>query len=143
MSEQFEMAYLPDYQGDKREVIQSNINAPVGVDSIYIAVQSDVDLYRQVEIMNTWRDLWDFIRDYNEMRQVGALYAMRDINKPQSYTRVAQDITGVTTTDLLIGIGANVNNSALPTGEEMAVNMLETSFKQLREFANENFLKAL
>ncbi len=141
MSEMFEMPYIPDYQGDKLDAFYSSTHTVVGTDNIQLAVQSDVDLNRQTEIIEGWRQLWNFVRDNNVMSGTGTFYAAKHIDANLGQTRILLDLVGVEPTDIVIGVGSAVNNSAAPTGEEMAVNMLETSFKQLREFSLEVFFK--
>lgn len=137
MSEQFQIPYTPDFQGDKREVVQSGTHVPVDADSIYCVVQSDIFLNRQVEILDGWRKLWDFVRDGNHMLGDGPLYASRDINAPPSATRITVDIASVTTTDIVIGIGVNVNADA--SGGTSANQMIGSAFRMIRDAARETF----
>ncbi len=142
MSEMFEMAYIPDYQGDKNVAFYSSTHTPVGTDNIQLAVQQDVDLNRQTEIIEGWRQLWNFMRDTNILSGTGTVYLARHIDANTDQARILPDLTGVLPDDIVIGLGANVNAGG-GLGEEMAVNMLETAFRQLREVALEQFFKGI
>jgi len=138
----FEMTYIPDYQGNKLTVVHSDTHTPVGANNIQISIQSDVDLNRQTEIFEGLRQNWDHMRDNNMLSSPsGPLYVARNIDTPKSGIRQLVDLSGVEDVDIVIGVGASVNANG--SGEEMAVNMLETAFKQLREYAKENFFKSI
>ena len=139
MSEQFEMPFRPDYQGDKLAVVHTDTHTPVGVDNIQLVVQSDVDLNRQSEIIEGWKGLWEHMRDSNMLSSTsGPLYVARDIDAPKSGVRQLVDLVDVETTDIVLGVGADVN----VVGEN-ASQMHDSAFRMLREWAKENYFSAI
>ncbi len=138
MSEQFEVPLSGGihWQADKRAILHTQTNVPVGVDSVYIVIQSNINLNRQVEIIEGLRNLSDALRDNNQVGTTGAIYAMVDIEGRKADIRFAADIALVTTTDLVVGIGPNVNQTRVTYSQ-----IIESAFRMLREYALENFLK--
>ena len=137
MSEQFEMPFIPDYQGDKREVVQTDTHVLVGDNNLQVVVQSDVDLHRQNEILNGWKKMWDHMRDNNMLSApLGPLYVAMDIDH-FGVMRQYTDIASVTTNDLVIGVGLTVATNGV--GAEQASQQIDSAFRMIREWARENF----
>ncbi len=140
MSEQFTMplSNLPHWQASKLNIVQTQIHTPVPADDVYIVIQSDIDLRRRVEILEGLRNLSDALRDNNQVGSTGAVYAIVDIAGRKADIRFAADIATVTTTDLVVGIGPNMNLAHVVYSQ-----IIESAFRMLREYANDEFFKKL
>ncbi len=140
MSEQYEMKILPEYSGNKLAVTHTATNTPVDADSIYLVVQTNINLARQVEIIEGWRRLVHHARENNVLTATAlASYSIVDINtRATSNIRQATDIVGVTANDLVIGIGANI-----VIKEDGFTNIIENAFTQLIDWVRENGVPVL
>ena len=140
MSEQFQMQISdlgPHWQPSKLNIIHTDTHVPVGADHIQFVIQGDVDLNRVVEIFETAKFLVDHMRDANMMSSAGgSIYAMVGIEARKAGVRQATDILGVEATDIVIGVGDNINVASHNFSQA-----LDSGFRMLREYAKDEFLK--
>jgi len=139
MSEQFSMPISggSHWVPSKLNIVHTDVHTPVGADDICIVIQSDIDLRRKLEILEGLRELSNHMRDHNMLSSTsGPVYAVVDIEHRKSGVRQYTDIASVTTTDLVVGVGPNVNQ----LGEQYS-QTLESGFLMLREYAKDEFLK--
>lgn len=122
-------------------IVTEGVAAEVGANDIAIYALDNVPLYKQLEIFNAWRWLWNGVRDRNllDSQFVGAiLYTYSNINiLTENDRRTSSALIDLNPEDVVIGIGLNVT-----TDFRGAVTPLETGFEKLRHAALEQFLKA-
>jgi len=139
MATQFYMTLLPSYDGNKLNCVATDIPLETPPDDISLYIGDDVPLYRQSEIKNAWKWLYEGVKSRNlldDQFKGSLLYTAVDINAITiNNRRTSTELTPYTDSDVIIGIGANV--TAL--GD---TNILEAAFQQLIEFAAEETLKA-
>lgn len=125
-----------------KEIISYTVSptvTAVAANSIMVACGDDVDLNRQVEIINAWKMLRDGVRDRNLFATWGPslLYTAVDIDEITiPNRRTASETTAFTTSDVYIGLSAEVMGL---TNEYLL--MLDTAFAQLADIALEEVLK--
>jgi hypothetical protein len=111
------------------------------VDDNGIAVYAGATVadYRQIEIINAWRFLWNGVRDRNIMQQfAGVIYSGVDVEHIDENARTTSATFGdFGDNDIFIGIGQLVVAEFL----DYTV-ILETAFQQLRDTALEDTYKA-
>ena len=143
MSEQFEMRVRDGshWVPSKLNIIRTGTQVLVDADSVYVAIQSDVDLRRNTEIFESQKFLINQARDNDLFNQVGGdLYVYTSMGARHGSYEFAGDISGVSTNDITIGLGANLIQEGL--GGAHAMNtMLESAFQMIREYIKDEFLK--
>lgn len=139
MAKQWYMTFLPDKDGNKLKCTYTDIALDTPGTDISLYVGDTVPLYRQSEIKNAWKWLYQGIKSRNllDSQFSGAvLYSGASINALTiNNRRTASDIATFNDDDVAIAIGLD---STL-VGD---VNFLEEAFTQLIEFAAEETLKA-
>ncbi len=144
MSEQFEMI-VPSatlWSPNKLAIVHTATQVPVNAAAVYIAIQSNVDLTRQTEIIEGLRRLVNYASDNKVMSDTtfpAAAYVRMPVGGSESDMVVEGDIANVTPDDLVIGIGGTLRGE--PVGSDSLNVMLESAFTMLRDYALENFLK--
>jgi len=139
MSEQFSMPISGNihWVPSKLNIVHTDTHVPVGADDVYIVIQSNIDLRRKLEILEGLKNLSDHMRDANMMSSSsGPLYAVVDIEGRKANVRQYTDIASVTVTDLVIGVGPNVNQLGAQFSQT-----LDSAFTMLRDYAKDEFLK--
>ena len=125
--------------GNKLDCTYVAVGAETAGSQISLYIGDAVPEYRQSEIKNAWKWLYEGIKSRNlldDQFKGSLLYTAADINAITiNNRRTSTELTPYTDTDVIIGIGANV--TAL--GD---TNILEAAIQQLIEFAAEETLKA-
>lgn len=138
MAKHFTLTMLPGQQGWKPAVVETDLVAPVDPNDIAISFGDAVEEHRAVEIMNGWEWLWGGVRDRGLLNEqfVGAvLLTGAPINSLVDASRKTSSTGGdFDENDVFLSIGANI--AADTNG---ATQMLDSGFRMLREYANENF----
>jgi hypothetical protein len=140
MSIQWVATYTPSLDSTKMAMTYVPVGAAVTADQVAIYIGDSVPMYRQVEIIEGWRWLYQGVRERNLLDgppwQGSPLYTGADIsNMTANDRRTGADMTPFTATDVMIGMGANVT----ATGDKETLHAI---FTQLRQFASEATLKA-
>ena len=139
MATQWFMTFLPDGDGNKLrcEVTNTPLDTPPAVISLYVG--DLVPLYRQSEIKNAWKWLYESVKSRNLLDgpySGAVLYTGVDINDiTSSNLRTSSVLADFNTSDIILAIGLDVTTRG-------DTNLLEAGFQQLIEFAAEETLKA-
>ena len=137
MSEQFNMPFIPDYQADKNSISQVGVLAEVAVNDMTCGFGDDVQTHRALEVLERLEAAWNHMRDNNMLSSAsGPLYVNIDINNLVVVQNVS--IINVQPTDVFVGVGASVNVAG-----ENASQMMDSSFRMLREWMSENYFKSV
>ena len=139
MAKQWYMTFLPDQDGNKLECNYTEIALETPFLDISLYVGDDVPLYRQSEIKNAWKWLYEGIKSRNLLDGQFVsfpLYTAVDINAITiANRRTSSELTPYTSTDIILALGQTVTEY----GDNV---MLEAAVQQLIEFAAEETLKA-
>lgn len=138
MTTMYTMPITPARQGSKLLITQTVTPVEVDVNNIAIYTLSAVPDYRQLEIINAWRWLWNGVRDRNILTDfaAGPVYSAVSIDKiGETDRRTSTDLVSLNTDDVVIAIGATARSVD-------ATNILESGFAMLRDHAREAGLLA-
>jgi hypothetical protein len=122
-----------------QSITTSGIVDAVDDNGIAVYAGATVATYRQVEIVNAWKFLWNGVRDRNILQQfAGVIYSGVDVEHIDENSRSTSATFGdFGDNDIFIGIGQLVVAEML----DYTV-ILETIFEQLRDTALEDTFKA-
>lgn len=144
MSHSFTIAVPPNAPKQTAAYVESLIQAPTGGIGIYII--DPAPIYRQVEIVNAWRFLYQGIRDRALWPSAnfgpGNLYSSVPIDSVTEEARLTALNTGAVFLPNHIAIGINTELRLEPTSEGApdATNIYELFFDRLIDFAREHAL---
>ena len=143
MAKQWAMEYLPARSGNKLLCSYVDGAAVADADSITVAIGDDVPVRRQTEIINAWKWLYEGLKSRNLLdpdNWTNLLVTAADMdNITIANRRTDSDPSFFTDTDIGIWLGANVVDSTENDADRV---MLENAFRQLADWARENFLMA-
>jgi hypothetical protein len=123
-----------------QSITSSGVIDAVDDNGIAVYQGATVADYRQVDIINAWRMLWNGIRDRDIMQQfAGVVYSGVDVEHIDKNSRITSATFGdFGDNDIFIGIGQ------LVVAEFFDYTVIiETVFQQLRDTALEDTYKAL
>jgi hypothetical protein len=143
MSKQWVATYTPALDSTKQAMLYVPTGVEVTANQVALYVGDSVPLYRQVEIIEGWRWLYQGVAERNLLDEgtgstfPGALlYSGADIDNMTENDRRTSSVFGdFTATDVFIGMGTAVTASG-------DLESLHAVFTQLRQFALEATLKA-
>lgn len=131
--------YMPRQETVKQECVSTPIVLETPPDDISLYIGANiVGTARGVEIVNAWRFLFNGIKDRNlldDQFKGALLYTYVDINDiTANNRRTSSDLTGVTSDDVVIGLGLNVTAKG-------QTQSLASGVERLIEYAMETTLK--
>ena len=141
MAKQFTMDILAKNGSDKLSVVETDVLAAPGPSEIVIAIGDTVPEHRALEIMNGWEFLYEGIRDrglLDDQFSGAILISGASVDSlTENNRRTSSTIGDFNDDDVLVGVGLNVATEG-GLGRSATV-MIDAGFRQLREYANENF----
>jgi len=139
MTIRFSLQLLADRQGQKTEVVRDELVEGAAAGTIIAVIGTDVELYRQMEILSGWEKLWNGIRDRNLLpitnATLGPIYTAFSIDSRTENNRRTSwaDIPGfLTTRDILIGVHNDVAQQL------EATNMVQNGFQMIIDHVRES-----
>jgi len=141
MAKQIIIAVTPDRQADKLSCVASQAVGdvlPAAPDNCVIYMGDDVAMHRKLEVLEGLRWLWNGIRDRDLLNPItsqpdfGPLYSAAPIDRLVEAFRLTSwnNVSGINSTMIAIGIGINLFG-------EGATNMHESAFAMLRDYLRE------